>query len=443
MRDRSIASTLALALICLGPGPALAAGKPTPPPAYTLVDLGGDGLGSGAYAISSFGIAAGFGLVQAAQPHAVRFSDRQVEDLGTLGGDASVARSVNRWGECAGWARLPSGDHHAFFTDTRGMHDLGTLGGHTSDAAAISDDGTVVGSSFLSDDRVEVPFVWTPKQGMRLIELPGLSGRALDINRNSEIVGYGLTDVGELHGFLMRGETVTDLGTLGGANSKAYAINDEGVAVGYSLTGGDPPFFHAVAWRSGEIQDLGVLPGGHSVANDINDRGDIVGFSYTVGDTQVATLFHGGQVVDLNTLVAPGSGWILNAAFSVNDAGVIAGVGTYQGLLRAFELDPAVTIPAPVQDPGEPAFAVRVAPSIVSTSASLELSLPRDANVRLDALDVSGRRVGSLDLGVVPAGARALDLANLVPSGAHAGVYFVRLAADGTLRSKTRFVLAR
>ena len=52
-------------------------------------------------------------------------------DLGTLGGDLSVATSINAHGQVVGHAQTATGELHAFRwdPDTRAMRDLGTLGG--------------------------------------------------------------------------------------------------------------------------------------------------------------------------------------------------------------------------------------------------------------------------------------------------------------------------
>ena len=62
-------------------------------------------------------------------------------------------------------------------------------------------------------------------------------------------------------GSLQTGQSAaTDLGTLGGADSSAVAVNDSGEVVGWSDTpAGDQ---HAFSWTaSGGMVDLGTLPG--------------------------------------------------------------------------------------------------------------------------------------------------------------------------------------
>ena len=65
-----------------------------------------------------------------------------------------------------------------------------------------------------------------------------------------------------------------DLGTLGGASSSAYGINDSGQVVGQADTPGGQ--HHAFLYNGGKMIDLGTLGGANSSAHDINDSGQIV-----------------------------------------------------------------------------------------------------------------------------------------------------------------------
>ena len=47
-----------------------------------------------------------------------------------------------------------------------------------------------------------------------------------------------------------------------------------------------------------------------------------------------------GQITDLNSLIPAGSGWVLNRATGINDAGQIVGSGTINGVLHVFLLTP-------------------------------------------------------------------------------------------------------
>ena len=75
-------------------------------------------------------------------------------DLGTLGGNTSVAAALNAAGQVAGGSTTASGEEHAFFWDGTTMRDLGTLGGNASFAIDLNKVGQVAGySTTASGDR--------------------------------------------------------------------------------------------------------------------------------------------------------------------------------------------------------------------------------------------------------------------------------------------------
>ena len=75
---------------------------------------------------------------------------------------------------------------------------------------------------------------------------------------------------------------VTDLGTLGGTGSWAYALNDRGAIVGGSFSSnGD---YRAFLWTNGVMQDLGAMGGVWSEARGINNAGEITG-SFRTNET--------------------------------------------------------------------------------------------------------------------------------------------------------------
>jgi probable HAF family extracellular repeat protein len=110
------------------------------------------------------------------------------------------------------------------------------------------------------------------------------------------------------------------------------AINDHEQIVGVSSTNAGP--YHGFFYSGGIMQDINAwisTPGhpynGDSSADGINNSGQIVG---SIG-SQVAYLFSGAHAYDLNTLIPANSGWTLQTATGINDAGQITGRGTYMG----------------------------------------------------------------------------------------------------------------
>jgi hypothetical protein len=81
--------------------------------------------------------------------------------------------------------------------------------------------------------------------------------------------------------------------------------------------------------------------GGGGIAIELNGAGVIVGQDYNKGASLWTPNGDGTyQLLDLNSTLAPGSGWHLTKATYITDSGDIFGVGEYQGQARAFHLTP-------------------------------------------------------------------------------------------------------
>lgn len=196
--------------------------------------------------------------------------------------------------------------------------DLGTFGGPASYVNFFSDvlnnRGTVVGSSQTA--------------------LP----QPLTTN------GFSCVSGNVYNAFEWDGGSVTDLGALSDGNcSNAIWINAKGEVAGNAENGRIDPFtgineIRAVVWKNGNVEDLGTLGGNQSGAQAINNRGDVVGFGlnkipdpYSQFDllflgssngTQTrAVLWKNGEAHDLQTLGGPDA-----MAWFVNQSGQVAGV---------------------------------------------------------------------------------------------------------------------
>lgn len=131
----------------------------------------------------------------------------------------------------------------------------------------------------------------------------GTQSRAYAANSSGEAVGT--SDVPArasfFHAVLFKDTTVTDLGTLrsdNGGNSDVYTMNDSGDAVGQSdVDSGDA---HAVWFHNGQKTDMGTLGGKLSHAFGINAYGQIVGWSYTANNEVHPFVYVNGKMTDLD-----------------------------------------------------------------------------------------------------------------------------------------------
>src|SRR2546430_6422743 len=100
----------------------------------------------------------------------------------------------------------------------------------------------------------------------------GVHSSANDINERGEIVGGGDTGFGDFHAFLLSEGMSFDLGTLGGNESEALALNRLAQVAGHSrIRGAGAVAEHAFfVPEPGKMLDLRRLGGATSVAHDVN-----------------------------------------------------------------------------------------------------------------------------------------------------------------------------
>jgi len=295
-----------------------------------------------------------------------------------LGGQNLEAYGINASGQVVGVFQTLEGWHHAFFYGGGASVDLGTLGGNASEGLGINSSGTVVGDSFTATGARRA-FLWPPMHEPDP-PLPGDYSQGFAINDAGCITGRLGSSLGDSHAFLYSGGTTTDLGTFGGATSEGFAVNSSGKVAGgaqdassiwhpflydgsfplipLGSLGGDygtaldmndadlivgqsertDGVVHAFLY-DGTIHDLDPLGTTQSGGSGINENGDIVGGKIVSGVWH-AFLWKDSTMTDLNTLIDPLSGWVLNYAEDINDSGWIVGYGTFEGSTHAFLLIP-------------------------------------------------------------------------------------------------------
>lgn len=132
--------------------------------------------------------------------------------------------------------------------------------------------------------------------------------------------------------------TITRIPTLGGSESVALSINDNGTVVGQAQLDGDT-VSHAFIYKSGQITDLGaIIPSVNSTAWAVNNNDEVVGSSeFESGFGNAAMYWHNGVTLNLNAAMnASGS-----IAWDINDSGVIVGQGNLgPGFSKGFVYKP-------------------------------------------------------------------------------------------------------
>jgi probable HAF family extracellular repeat protein len=292
--------------------------------------------------------------------HAFLYTAGTMQDLQTLGGANSGALGINDNGQVAGYSDLAASVGQpvvtqAFLYSGGVMKSLGSLiDGGSSDGTGINDLGAVVGDS-------AAPITNPPAK--HVVVFSGGNITDLGNNDSGQITGSYYLANNSNHAYIYTAGTLNDLGTLGGANSAAVAINSAGEAVGVADLGGGVS--HAFIF-DGTMHDLGSVGGGNSSAAGLNDLGQVVGSS-TVSGASHAFLYSAGSMLDLNSLIDPTSGWTLSTANAINDLGQITGTGIFDGQQRAYVL---THVP-------EPAGLALAAPIIVGALAWLSAQANR------------------------------------------------------------------
>lgn len=227
-------------------------------------------------------------------------------------------------------------------------------------AADINSQNKIVGYAQLSGFQIHV-FRWTPSGlswgWQNLGATPGGNTYAYAISDTERIVGKARFSPGSpWHAFTTQEQPfdlslAVDLGTFGGSESVAWDVHDQSGIVGWAhIAGGRRRAFKVPVTCTGMIasssHELPPLPGvtgsnWNSEAYSVNRYGEVVGQAQTDAGTWRAFRYVPGLgMEDLNSLVPAGSGWVLMSAKAINDAGIIVGTGTRNGVGRSWILFP-------------------------------------------------------------------------------------------------------
>lgn len=262
-----------------------------------MVALGSLGGDAQAAAVDESGRIVGWSETADGEQHAVLWrAGGSIVDLGTLPGDewsealaitddgtvlgvSAGADGIGRrsfvWDEAMGIRALALPDgfvasdlndagwmvgNPGFVTEpVGGFRELDTLGGGSAVAQAVNASGAVAGSADLyPGDEPTQAVLWdvagVPIGLGTLPEVgpytPGCCTGALDLNANGIVVGWGTVDGDDVsRAFVWDAAAgIRDLGTLGGEEATAYAVNDAGLIVGEAMVGDGTWRTNATMW---------------------------------------------------------------------------------------------------------------------------------------------------------------------------------------------------
>lgn len=229
------------------------------------------------------------------------------------------------------------------YTPQTGCVDLGVLGGPRGGVADMNNRGDIVGTWLDSDQNARV-FMFTDADGWRALSEPSNVAQSapVDINERGEVVGNLWRYQDGYRAWYWFNGVQTDLGDIGGNETRVYYISNRGVAVGQAQAADGT--WHAFRWTLAEgMTPMPEFPGvTESKAVWITDSGLIGGVQH-VGDqfdSGYRAFIHSDAdgLIDLGVEV--GSDWDVPVA--MNEAGV-AVFATLD--VSAYEFTPYVYSP--------------------------------------------------------------------------------------------------
>jgi hypothetical protein len=304
-----------------------------------------------------------------------------------LSGSENMASAVNRAGQVIGTSG-PGGSERAYYWDsTNGLvtlHGAGNPAGATSFGLGVNSQGEACGilnlpgsakgfyalqsgGGFIDDDSADkayssgfainstrrvagtrgtsfatrYPIVFnTNNVTSERITMNGTTdwvGECTDINDNADIVGW-VENGGRQVGFFRQSlGTATQIASPNvGEDQQFTALNGVRNVCGRR---GDQAIFMAAG--SPPVVIGGLVGSTLSEAHDISDGNIVVGHSnFGLLDRAFAWSSVQGMINLQTRLDATGAGWVLNRANGISGDGRICGVGTLNGVTRAFVLVP-------------------------------------------------------------------------------------------------------
>lgn len=396
-----------------GPQPAAASGQTT----YRVINLA-PGLTASPIKLNARGQVS-FSM-QAPNSGAIGYfyNGTSIQDIGTLGGNSTLAEDLNDLGQVTGTSTVASGNPHAFvWSASSGMIDLRPGNTGYSYGLAINNRGVGTGQAhFVAGDHA---YRWSAASGAEGLGAlaPGATSFGIELNDAGLIAGASGAGANQRHAFVWTRSggmiditpsatiqdalpvTVAPNGEVGGAYLPAFGNQNYfyykpflwtptaglvSLPIGSAVAGGvsamtrdlrivgtltyadDTP--RAVLWtRTTGPRSLGTLGGRFSRGIDINSKGQIVGDADTRSGSRRAYVWTAKTgMLDLNNhLRRRPPGLVLTGAYAINDSGAI--VATTNAGLVLLRPDGG--------QPGGHALGPVVAPSVVKAGAQVEASV--------------------------------------------------------------------
>jgi hypothetical protein len=280
-----------------------------------------------------------------------------------------------------------------------GLHDIPALETQTSvqlaDVEVFTDSGIVVGKAYFNGDSQKKIFTWN--NGVTTIETTSALN-IIDVNERGDMAGTrNFAPFFKLAGGTEQPITTTPFGNIGGTgnliiSATVHAINDAGdVLCGARREtsqpgGGFTSEFAAFVVRTATLSQF-VIPGAtaeYTLPEDINNNGQIVGTDANgiwiyfpqasggvpagfrrasvdwelfpvINDQGIALfgfnkLWHGGTLINANSLLPAGSAWQVTRLIDINKSGQILAIGqnSTASLSGAIILTPDVPVTAAI-----------------------------------------------------------------------------------------------
>lgn len=249
---------------------------------------------------------------------ALRTRRGAVVELGLPAGfDVSEALSLNDSGQVLAVASDRAAARHQAYVAAGRRITL--LAGDQTVARKINRAGVIAGEALLQGRHRPDPVTWTHGD---LKSLGGCCGGSVrDLNSSGDAIGDAYDNQGRYRAFLWTRDGGLQLIGPEDQYSSAIALNDAGVIVVQGL-------HKNYRFAAGDLQALTLSPRYPSHPRAINRCGLIVGSFGPFSDADRAFAWDpAAGFVDLNDRLEPDSGWKLQSALGVNDAGTIIGHG--------------------------------------------------------------------------------------------------------------------